>query len=277
MFTNQKPLDLSAYDHPDIYPGPTPSHSFVYADDHVYYLNDDHENPNRLVVHHSGKRLSLNKFLKEKGATPLKDRYPVLSYGSNVCLAQLKYKFNLNPKVNDVVIHLKGSIKDSDVLYAASITKYGAIPAMLGPMKGNQCQVWLSLFDEKQLHHISQTEKHYSLAVHFGKKIRLDSGLSPKECYGFHYNKALSINGAVYRYPDIPASQSSAREVWQAHMLQFMSECFSMEREKFILKVKSDISFRRRVQKTLDLLSIPMELEDWEPVSKLKTWREMKK
>lgn len=276
MFTHQKPLDLSAYDHPDIYPGPTPSRSFVYANDIVYYLNE-HENPGRIVLQLSGRRLSLNKFLKEKGATPLEERYPVLSYGSNVCLAQLKHKFNLNPKVNDLVIHLKGSIKDSDVLYAASITKYGAIPAMLGPMKGNQCQVWLSLFDENQLHHISLTEKHYSLAVHIGKKIVLDSGLTPKECYAYHYNKALSINGAVYRYPDIPASQSSAREVWQAHMLQYMSHCFSMERENFILKVKHDASFRKRVQRTLDLLALPVVLEDWEPVAKLRTWREIKR
>ncbi len=275
MFTDHKPLDLSAYDHPDIYPGPTPSHSFVYAKDMVYSLND-HENPSRLVLDHLGKRVSLNNFLKERGATPLEERYPVLSYGSNVCLAQLKYKFNLNPKVNDVVIHLKGSIKDSDVLYAASITHYGAIPALLGPMKGNQCQVWLSLFDKKQLHHINLTEKYYSLAVHVGKKIRLDSGLFPKECYAYHYNKALSINGALYRYPDIPASQSSAHGVWQAHMLQYMSECFSMEREKFIQKVKNDVGFRRRVQRTLDLLSIPVVLEDWEPIKKIRSWREIK-
>lgn len=276
MFTIQKPLDLSAYDHPDIYPGPTPSHSFVYADNTVYFVNN-HENPKRLVLNYLGKRLTLNKFLKEKGAAPLEERYPVLSYASNVCPAQLKYKFNLNPKVNDVVIHLKGSIQDSDVLYAAAITKYGAIPAMLGPMKGNQCQVWLSFFDEKQLHQISLTEKHYSLAVHTEKKVRLDSGYTPKECYAYQYNKALSINGTVYRYPDIPACGSSAREVWQAHMLQFMSGCFSMEREKFIQKVKRDGNFRRRVQRTLDLLSIPVIMEDWQPIAKLRTWREIKR
>lgn len=274
MYTFNKPLHLSPYDHPDIYPGPTPNHSFIYMNNKAYRITG-FGNPSQLLVNYKGQLISIADLLKEQKVCPIEERYPVLSYGSNVCLAQLKYKYSLNPKLSDIVINLKGKLLDTDVIYAAYMTKYGALPAMLGPMKGVRCQVWLTFYDEPQFQHITQTESVYSIASHRAQKLMLECGVVPNEFYAYYFDRALSFDGSFYRFPDIPAACSSAKEIWQAHMLQLMANTFNMEREPFIESVKTNAIFRRFVQKNLQLLSVPIKHEDWSVAKKLKKWKDI--
>ncbi|RXT08147.1 hypothetical protein [Ammoniphilus sp. CFH 90114] len=274
MYTFNKPLHLSPYDHPDIYPGPTPKHSFIYMKGKAYPIMGSGD-PSQLFIDFNGRTMTVAQFLKEQNVCPIEERYPILSYGSNICLAQLKYKYSLNPKLNDIVINLKGKLQDTDIIYAAYMTKYGALPAMLGPMEGAKCQVWLTLFDEQQFKHITHTEKIYSIASHREKKLKLSCGIKPVEFYAYYFNRALAYNGSFFRYPDIPATNSSAKEVWQAHMLQLLSKSFDLEREPFIDLVKTNVAFRRIVQRTLGLLSVPIKHADWTPVKKMKKWKDI--
>lgn len=274
MYTFNKPLHLSPYDHPDIYPGPTPPYSFIYMNGTAYRLTGS-GNPSSLKLNYKGQKLKIAEFLKDHNVSPLEERYPVLSYGSNVCLAQLKYKYNLKPTLNDIVINLKGDLRDTDVIYAAYITRYGALPAMLGPMKKAKCQVWLTFYDEEQLKLISSTESVYSLATHHGKKLFLDCGIRPAEFYAYYFERALTLDGSYFRYPDIPSKGSTAKGIWQAHMLQLLAAQFGLDRENFIDLVRNNVEFRRSVQKALDLLSVPVKHEDWSVIKKIKKWKDI--
>lgn len=274
MYTFNKPLHLSPYDHPDIYPGPAPSYSFIYMNGTAYRLMGT-GNPAHLTVEINDRKVTLSQFLKEQKAIPLAERYPILSYGSNVCLAQLKYKYSLNPKLDDIVINLKGKLRDTDVLYSAYITKYGALPAMLGPMKGARCQVWLSLLDEQQLRHINSTESVYSIAAHHAQKLKLECGIKPSEFYAYYFDKALHMGGLHFRYPDIPCSGSRAREMWQAHMLELMACQFRMPREPFIEMVRKNADFRRTVQKSLEDMADSVKHADWSTIKKMRKWKEI--
>ena len=274
MYTHNKPLHLSPYDHPDIYPGPSPSSSFLYYKDQAYPLSGV-QPLEKLQLNYNSKKQPLDAFLEQLGAAPLSDRYPMLSYGSNVCLAQLKYKFHLNPQISDLTIHIRGRIWDTDVIYASYIAKYGALPATLGPMKGARCQVWLSFLDEKQFRLITQTESVYSIARHQAKKLVLDNGLTPSEFYAYFYPDAFTFGRGFFRFPDIPATNTRAQAVWEAHMLQQISNLLGMDRDFFIKEVRNKTGFRKQVQEFLRLFSVPITHPDWELAKKIKKWKEI--
>ena len=275
MYTIHKPLYLSAYDHPDIYPGPAPEKSYLYMNGSIYFLQGT-KDLSTLSVVINRKRIKLNELLRKHGAASIEERYPILSYGSNACLAQLKHKYQSESKAGNLLINLRGEISETDVVYSSTITRYGAIPATLAPMKGAKCQVWLSLLDENQFKHMIQTEKPYSLALSTAKKLHLENGIRPSCYYAFLYNQVLSVEGSLFRYPDIPASESIAIQVWQAHMLMFISSLFKMEKKRFIQKVKTNDRFRGKVFKALQRFAKPVKWDDWQKVDKVLTWKESK-
>jgi hypothetical protein len=274
MYTHNKPNHLSPYDHPDIYPGPAPKQSFVYFQQQAIPLSGN-ITPSFMTVHCEDKTLSLEAFLAEQGVAPISERYPVLSYGSNVCLAHLQKKFSNQPNTSDILIHLKGQLMDSDVIYAACITTYGAMPAMLAPMRGASCQVWLTLMDAKQLKLISATEGQYTLKYHKQGKLLLDCGMRPKEFYAYNYPFAFTLDGEFYRFPDIPAMETKAKNIWEGEMLARISGYFGMEREKFITQIRTNKKYRNYVQKILDLLSLPIDHPEFKSIQKLKKWKQI--
>ena len=84
----------------------------------------------------------------------LKDRVPIISIGSNRSPYQLKNKFGLNENLCVTPAKLYNSI----IVYAASISTYGSIPATQWPCEGSVSDLnllWLSQ-DQLQIMHLSE-------------------------------------------------------------------------------------------------------------------------
>ena len=84
----------------------------------------------------------------------LKDRIPIISIGSNRSPYQLKNKFGLNENLCVTPAKLYNSI----IIYAASISAYGSIPATQWPCEGSVSDlnlIWLSK-DQLQIMHLSE-------------------------------------------------------------------------------------------------------------------------
>ena len=77
----------------------------------------------------------------------LKSRIPIISIGSNRSPYQLKNKFGLNEDLCVIPI----TLYDSDIVYAASISSYGSIPATQWPVHGVISKLNMLWLNEKQL------------------------------------------------------------------------------------------------------------------------------
>ena len=84
----------------------------------------------------------------------LKNRVPIISIGSNRSPYQLKNKFGINENLCVTPAKLYNSI----IVYAASISAYGSIPATQWPCEGSVCDLnllWLN-YDQLQIMHLSE-------------------------------------------------------------------------------------------------------------------------
>ena len=84
----------------------------------------------------------------------LKNRVPIISIGSNRSPYQLKNKFGINENLCVTPAKLYNSI----VVYAASISAYGSIPATQWPCEGSVSDLnllWLS-YDQLKIMHLSE-------------------------------------------------------------------------------------------------------------------------
>ena len=84
----------------------------------------------------------------------LQDRVPIISIGSNRSPYQLKNKFG----INENLCVSPAKLYDSIIVYAASISAYGSIPATQWPCEGSVSELnllWLSQ-DQLQIMHLSE-------------------------------------------------------------------------------------------------------------------------
>ena len=84
----------------------------------------------------------------------LKNRVPIISIGSNRSPYQLKKKFGIN---NDLCV-TPAKLYNSVIVYAASISAYGSIPATQWPCEGSVSDLnllWLNE-DQLQIMHLSE-------------------------------------------------------------------------------------------------------------------------
>ena len=84
----------------------------------------------------------------------LNNRIPILSVGSNRSPYQLKRKFSLN---QDICV-TPAILIDSDIVYAASLSAYGSIPATQWPSKGTKVTLNVLWLTEEQLNIMHLTE-----------------------------------------------------------------------------------------------------------------------
>ena len=84
----------------------------------------------------------------------LNNRIPILSVGSNRSPYQLKRKFSLN---QDICV-TPATLYDSDVVFAASLSSYGSMPATQWPSKGTEVNLNVLWLNEEQLEimHLSE-------------------------------------------------------------------------------------------------------------------------
>ena len=84
----------------------------------------------------------------------LTNRIPVLSVGSNRSPYQLKRKFSLNQDICGT----PAILSDSDIVYAASLSAYGSMPATQWPSKGTTVELNVLWLTEEQLNIMHLTE-----------------------------------------------------------------------------------------------------------------------
>jgi hypothetical protein len=278
LFKENKPYDVSPYDHPDIYPGPRLASSFIYYQGKAHrilevenvkveHLSVAISEANHLLgsfLYSSSNVIEINKFLEKEQMALMQERVPVLAYGSNVCLAQLKYKFNLNPQMCDLVIVLRATIQDSDIIYGSFLAPYGSLPAVIAPVKGAKVEVWITFLDKKQLEFMHRTEKGYEFMVHDGKKVTLATGEIFDNVYAYYYPSGFKWKNTFYRFPDING-QSSLPEIWQADMLNLVKKIVDYEgsREEFIHLIRWDVGFHEQVAAKLSQHSTYFKHPDW--------------
>ncbi|NLP49947.1 hypothetical protein [Bacillus sp. RO1] len=290
MYHEQKPFDISPYDHPDIYPGPRPAASFLFwqgkahrieadkgvpVEQHsIHFTNVDHVLGSLAFQSTHVKRVE--EFLGEGG---FHSKVPVVAYGSNVCLAQLQYKFRLRPEEEDFMLCLKGTVTDSDIVYAPFLAPYGSLPAVIAPVEGAVCEVWLTFIDKKQLELINSTEKGYELRVHTGKKVRLDTGEVFENVYAYYEPRALLWGGELRRFKDI-SGHSPLQSVWQSEMLNELKLAVNHKgtREEFIHLLRWDRSYRDHVEGFLkDKCTYAFDHPEWKAAETILSIGEMKR
>ncbi len=94
----------------------------------------------------------------------LENRIPILSVGSNRSPYQLKRKFSLDQDICVTPVKLY----DSDIVYAASISSYGSLPATQWPSEGTIVDLNVLWLKEEQLNTMHLTEA-VGVAYHFVK------------------------------------------------------------------------------------------------------------
>ena len=99
----------------------------------------------------------------------LNNRIPILSVGSNRSPYQLKRKFSLN---QDICV-TPAILIDSDIVYAASLSAYGSMPATQWPSKGTEVDLNVLWLNEEQLE-IMHLSEALGVAYSF-VKLKLDT------------------------------------------------------------------------------------------------------
>ncbi|GAA0592538.1 hypothetical protein GCM10009001_05910 [Virgibacillus siamensis] len=292
MYMEHKPIELSPYDDPDIYPGPRPSSSFIYFKGRAHKIIEEKGVPvEDLVIQYSESQLlegsfaggsitekTVRSLLNEHNFLPISKRVPLVAYGSNVCLAQLKYKFSLNKEISDFVICLRGSIQDTDIVYGSFLAPYGSLPAIIAPVEGTQTEIWLTFVDPEQLEHMNSTEGRYELRVHDGQKLSLKTEERFEKVYAYYFPHALSIDHKWFRFKDI-SGISPIQSIWQAEMLNKLIELvgFKGTREKFIHQLRWDQSFLIEIENLLLSFDDAFVHPDWLVPQKLQTVDNLRK
>ncbi len=232
-----------------LYPGKRPSQSYVMCGNSISLISPVSPLKDTLVSTNHGT-LSLIEFLRLHD-TDIGNRYCVIGYGSNACPAQLHEKFN-----DDVLIVLRGTLQNYDIVYANAITKYGSIPATIIDSPGTTVQVWCNILDEEQLYTMDETEGRDTSYI-MGKlngTVRLD-GLSKYAAYSYvHSQGALNYKGKPIRIADIPATNPIHDSLNQIEMLELFSNIIN-EPKVAPSFIKDIIKYRVKYTKKLHDLS----------------------
>ena len=163
------------------YPFPRPGHSFLFVDGDALPLLSLAESLEEATVEVGGRPVPAGGLLRRRGiagAAPLGKRTPVLAYGANAAPERLRLKFApLAPAVFPV---LDARLHDFDVVHAAHISSYGAVPATIEWSPGTICHIAVTYLDGPQLARMHETEfrRH---TYRFGPlhDIRLEPDLAP--------------------------------------------------------------------------------------------------
>ncbi len=202
----------------------------------------------------------------------LNNRIPILSVGSNRSPYQLKRKFSLGQNI----CVTPATLYDSDVVYAASISSYGSMPATQWPSKGTEVDLNVLWLNEEQLEMMHLTEA-LGVAYNF-VKLKLDSVKIKdfkyeKQIYGY-----ISISGAFpfennkpKRLSLINANNVQLKNFSEKKALIFLIYSLGIEENRlseWICKVINNKSYRINLLEKLKSEAIKPHNPDWHIVKK---------
>ena len=202
----------------------------------------------------------------------LSNRIPILSVGSNRSPYQLKRKFSLNQNI----CVTPAILIDSDIVYAASLSAYGSMPATQWPSKGTKVELNVLWLNEEQLE-IMHLSEALGVAYSF-VKLKLDT----VKIKDFKYEKPIygyiSISGVFPFYDNKPKrlSEINAENVTlksssEKNALLSLICSLGIEENKlseWIDKVIKNKSYRISLHKQLKSKAIKPKNPNWEIIKK---------
>ena len=163
------------------YPFPRPGHSFLFVDGDTLPLLSLDEALEDAAVAVEGRSVPAGELFRRRGigaVAPLSRRTPVLAYGANAAPERLRLKYApLAPAVFPVV---QAKLHGFDIVHAAHVSSYGAVPATIEASPGTVCDIAVTWLDERQLARMHETELRRR-TYRFGllRGIRLEPVLLP--------------------------------------------------------------------------------------------------
>ena len=256
------------------YPFPRPGYSFLYADGEAWRLNSLGDALEDAEAEVDGRSVPAGALLRQRGLAapaPLSQRTPVLAYGANAAPERLQRKFgSVGPAVFPV---LQARLHGFDVVHAAHISSYGAVPATIAPSPGTVCHIAITCLDDRQLARMHETEfrRHTYL---FGplRNIRLEPDLLPAmdtvSTYvgGFGH---IAPEGAPLALAAIRAEGRRFRTCSQTEALRAIQAMLGAPGplDDFILEAIDDEAVRRERTARLRALAQPFTYADFTAVA----------
>ena len=202
----------------------------------------------------------------------LENRIPILSVGSNRSPYQLKRKFSLN---QDICV-TPATLYDSDVVFAASLSSYGSMPATQWPSKGTEVDLNVLWLNEEQLEIMHLTEAlgvAYSFVKLKQDTVKIKDFKYNKEIYGY-----VSISG-VFPFNENKPKRLSVINAKNVVLKSFnekkalLSFIYTLGIEKnklseWIDKVINNKTYRISLHQKLKLKAIKPKNPNWEVVKK---------
>ena len=202
----------------------------------------------------------------------LANRIPIISVGSNRSPYQLKRKFSL---LQDICV-TPATLYDSDVVYAASLSSYGSIPATQWPSKGTEVDLNVLWLNEEQLE-IMHLSEALGVAYNF-VKLKLDT----VKIKDFKYEKQIfayiSIAGVFpfnenkpKRLSAINAKNITLKSLSEKKALLSLIYSLGIEENRlneWIYKVVNNKTYRICLHEKLKSKAIIPQNPDWEIIKK---------
>ena len=202
----------------------------------------------------------------------LNNRIPILSVGSNRSPYQLKRKFSLN---QDICV-TPAILIDSDIVYAASLSAYGSMPATQWPSKGTEVDLNVLWLNEEQLE-IMHLSEALGVAYNFVKlklgTVKIKDFKYAKQIYGY-----ISIAGVFPFYDNKPkrlskitAENVTLKSYSEKKALLSLMHNLGIEENKlsqWIEKVINNKAYRISIHEKLKSKAIKPKNHNWEIVKK---------
>ncbi len=185
-------------------------------------------------------------------------RRPVLAHGSNRAPEQLARKFGHFGGEDAAVPVTRAWLQDYDVVYAAHITRYGAVSSTLQHAPGCAAALAVTWLTEAQLRRMHETEGvgGYAYGRLAAVEVRLEAGpkdrLDEVELYlGRH--GCLAIEGAAVGLAAVPSRNRRHRALHQEEVQAWLRDRHRPDQDldEMILRHVADPEERRRLAKSL--------------------------
>ena len=256
------------------YPFPRPGYSFLYLDGDALPLISLGESLEEAEVEFDGRCVPAGPLLRRRGIAapaPMSLRTSVLAYGANAAPERLRRKFV--PVGRAVFPVLRARLHDFDVVHAAHISSYGAVPATIEHAAGTVCDIAITCLDERQLARMHETEfRRHTYLFGLLSNIRLVPDLLPAtdrvSSYvgGFGH---IAPEGEPLALAAIRAEGRRFRTCSQMEALETIQAMLGVPGplDAFVQEAVDDDAVRRARTESLRAQAQPFSFEDFAPVA----------